>query len=68
MIIATMEAETAKQLAEQKSKLEERLDLLVVLRAILMATKNPNYTKDEALEAITALVRAVLESDEQDVA
>lgn len=68
MIISSMEAETAKQLAEQRSKLAERLDLLVVLKAILVATKNPNYSKDEALEAIRELVCAVLESDEQDVA
>ena len=67
-IIASMETETAKQLAEQRSKLAERLDLLVVLKAILIATKNPNYTKTEALEAITELVCAVLESDEQNVA
>lgn len=67
-IIASMEAETAKQLAEQRSKLAQRLDLLVVLKAILVATRNPNYSQAEAVEAITELVCAVLESDEQDVA
>lgn len=67
-IIASMEAETAKQLAEQRSKLAERLDLLVVLKAILIATKNPNYSQTQALEAITELVCAVLETDEQDAA
>lgn len=67
-IIGAMEAETAKQLADQKSKLAERLDLLVVLKAILIAVRNPNYSKAQALEAIRELVCAVLESDEQDVA
>lgn len=67
-MIASMEQETARQLADQKSKLAERLDRLVVLKAVLVATRNPNYSNDQAREAISELVRAVLESDEHNAA
>jgi two-component system chemotaxis response regulator CheY len=65
-LIATMEAEAAEALEEQKKNIDERLELIVVLKAILVASSNPNYSPDEALDEIASLVRSILESEEDD--
>lgn len=59
-VIAEMDAGAARTLADQKQKLEERLELVVVLKAVEVALGNPSYSKEQANEAALNLVRAVL--------
>lgn len=63
-IIAEMDTGAARTLEDQKKKLSERLELIVVLKAVQVALRNPNYTTEQAIEVVTKLVSAVLESDE----
>lgn len=62
-VIAEMDAGAAQTLADQKQELEERLELVVVLKAVEVALGNPSYSKEQANEAALNLVRAVLRSD-----
>jgi chemotaxis response regulator CheB len=64
-LIARMEAEAAEALKEQKKNIDERLELIVVLKAILVASRNPNNSPEEALGEIVSLVRAILESERE---
>lgn len=63
-VIAEMDEGAARLLAEQKQELEERLELIVVLKAVLVALRNPRYSIEEANEVATQLVLAVLSSDD----
>ncbi len=65
-VIAEMEAGAARLLAEQKQNLAERLELIVVLKAVLVALRNPRYSIEQANQAAAQLVLAVLESDEEE--
>lgn len=65
-LISSMEAEAAEALKEQKKNIDARLELVVVLKAILVASRNPNYSPDEALGEIVTLVRSILESEKDD--
>jgi CheY-like chemotaxis protein len=67
-VIAGMDAGAARMLEEQKKQVSERLELIVVLKAVLVALRNPKYTTDQAIEAVTELVSAVLESDQNEAA
>ena len=59
-VIATLEKEAGEALAEQKRVCESRLELAVALRAVLLASENPKYSPDEALNAIRKLTQGVL--------
>ena len=65
-VIAEMEADADRTLADQKQKLDERLELIVVLRAVQVALRNPRYSTERAIEVVSDLVSAVLESDEDE--
>ena len=65
-VIAEMDEGAARLLADQKQKLDERLELIVVLKAVLVALRNPRYSSEEANDAATQLVSAVLEPDDED--
>ena len=65
-LIAVMEKEAAEALEEQKRSIDERLELIVVLKAILATSKNPKHSPDDALEEIGSLVRSILESAKDD--
>jgi hypothetical protein len=67
-VIAEMDAGAARTLGEQKKKVSDRLELIVVLKAVLVAIRNPKYTTEQAIEVVTQLVSAVLESDEYSAA
>lgn len=60
-VIAEMDAGAARTLHDHKGKLTERLELLVVLKAISVALRNPKYTTEQANEAASRLVWAVLD-------
>lgn len=62
-VIAEMDAGAARTLHDHKGKLSERLELLVVLKAVSVALRNPKYTPEEANEAARRLVHAVLEPE-----
>lgn len=64
-VIAEMDAGAAQMLAERKRSLAERLELIVVLKAVLVALRNPRYTGEQANEAAVRLVSAVLKSDSE---
>lgn len=64
-VIAEMDLGAARMLAEKKQDLADRLELLVVLKAVLVALRNPRYSKEQANEVAADLIRAVLESDEE---
>ena len=63
-VIAEMDAGAARMLAARKQNLAERLELIVVLRAVVVALRNPKYSTDQANAAAIRLVEAVLEADE----
>lgn len=65
-VIAEMEEGAERLLAEQKQNLAERLELIVVLKAVLVALRNPRYSVERANEVAIALVSAVLESDQDE--
>lgn len=65
-VIAEMDEGAARLLAEQRQKLDERLELIVVLKAVLVALRNPRYSMGQANEAAVRLISAVLESNEGD--
>lgn len=65
-VIAEMDAGAARTLAERKQDLEGRLELIVVLKAVLAALRNPRYSIEQANEAAIQLVSAVLEPDEEE--
>ena len=65
-VIAEMDEGAARMLAQQKQKLEERLELIVVLKAVQVALRNPRYSTKRAIEVVSQLVSAVLESDEEE--
>jgi len=65
-VIAGMDAGAARTLAEQKQNLEQRLELIVVLKAVLVALRNPTYSIEQANQAATQLVMAVLEADAEE--
>jgi len=65
-VIAEMDAGAARALGDQKKDLEQRLELIVVLKAVLVALRNPKYSIEQANEAAIQLVVAVLESDEEE--
>ena len=62
-VIAEMDAGAAKMLADRKRNLSERLELIVVLKAVLVALRNPRYSVEQANAAAVKLVSAVLETD-----
>ena len=64
-VIAEMEATAERTLADQKQKLAERLELIVVLKAVQVALRNPRYSSEQAIEIASHLVTAVLGSDEE---
>lgn len=63
-VIAEMDAGAARMLADRKQNLQERLELIVVLKAVLVALRNPKYSVEQANEAAVQLVQSILESDE----
>lgn len=65
-VIAEMDAGAARMLADRKRNLAERLELIVVLKAVLVALRNPRYSVEQANEAATRLVEAVLEPDKEE--
>jgi len=65
-VIAEMDEGAARLLADQKRNLDERLELIVVLKAVLVALRNPRYSIEEANRVAVQLVSAVLESDEEE--
>lgn len=65
-VIAEMDEGAARLLSDQKQNLDERLELIVVLKAVLVALRNPRYSIEQANEAAVQLVLAVLESDEEE--
>jgi CheY-like chemotaxis protein len=65
-VIAGMDAGAARMLADQKQSLAERLELIVVLKAVQVALSNPRYSIEQANDAAMQLVRAVLESEEKE--
>lgn len=67
-VIAEMEEGAARLLAERKQNLAERLELIVVLKAVLVALRNPRYSVEQANEAAFQLVQTVLEADEEGAA
>lgn len=64
-VIAGMDAGAARMLADRKQNLADRLELIVVLKAVLVALRNPRYSVEQANEAASQLVSAVLGPDEQ---
>ena len=60
--IAALETEAATSLAAEKKRLEERLELVVALRAIHVAASNSSYTPERALDAIKEFTGAILET------
>jgi hypothetical protein len=67
-VIAEMDMGAARMLADKKQDLADRLELIVVLKAVLVALRNPKYSKEQANEVAAELVRAILESDDQETA
>lgn len=67
-VIAEMDEAAAGLLAEQKQKLDERLELIVVLKAVLVALRNPRYSIEQANQVARQLVLAVLEPNEEGAA
>ena len=65
-VIAEMEADAERLLTDQKRDLAERLELIVVLKAVLVALRNPRYSIEQANKAAINLVSAVLRSDEEE--
>ena len=65
-VIAEMDEGAARLLGDQKRNLAERLELIVVLKAVLVALRNPRYSIEQANEVATRLVQAVLESDDEE--
>jgi DNA-binding NarL/FixJ family response regulator len=64
-VIAEMDAGAARMLAERKRDLAEGLELIAVLKAVLVALRNPRYSPEQANEAAIQLVRTVLGSDKE---
>ena len=64
-VIAEMDTGAARLLAEQKRNLADRLELIVVLKAVLVTLRNPRYSVEVANQLAIGLVLAVLESDEE---
>ena len=64
-VIAEMDAGAARLLTEQKRNLADRLELIVVLKALLVTLRNPKYSVEVANQLAIGLVLAVLESDEE---
>ena len=64
-VIAEMDIGAARLLAEQKRNLADRLELIVVLKAVLVTLRNPRYSIEVANQLAIGLVLAVLESDEE---
>jgi NarL family two-component system response regulator LiaR len=62
--IAAMEDDAAWSIEEQKKNLAERVELVVALRAVRVAARNPRYTPEEALHGIVALASAILEPEQ----
>lgn len=68
-VIAEMDTGASLALEHQKRNLAQRLELIVVLKAVLVALRNPTYSVEQANEAAANLVEAVLEPrNEEDVA
>lgn len=67
-VIAEMDEAAARLLAEQKQKLVERLELIVVLKAVLVALRNPRYSTEKANQVALQLVLAVLDPGEEGAA
>jgi DNA-binding NarL/FixJ family response regulator len=67
-IVAALEAEAARSLAEEKKNLAERLELIVAMKAVLVVARNPRYSSDQALETIRSLATEILESEKHHAA
>lgn len=65
-VIAEMDAGAARLLTEQKRNLADRLELMVVLKAVLVTLRNPRYSVAAANELAIGLVLAILESNEEE--
>ena len=65
-VIAEMDAGAARMLADKKLSLAERLELIVVLKAVLVALRNPRYSPEQAIQVASKLVSAVLESNPEE--
>ena len=64
-VIAEMDSGAARMLAAQKRNLSDRLELMVVLKAVLVTLRNPRYSVAAANELAAGLVLAVLQSDDE---
>lgn len=62
-VLAALEDKAAADLAKDKERLAQRVELCVALRAVLVAASNPNYTPEESVEVIKELTSSVLQTE-----